>query len=75
MVTKIDSSSSDASSTPSGNSTSVAVAFSPTFNSEISKSNEEGMLVGNVEIVIVALTVCTKPPSSFTPIGVPTKLI
>ena len=57
MVTKIDSSSSDASSTPSGNSTSVAVAFSPTFNSEISKSNEDGIFVGNVEIVIVVLTV------------------
>ena len=42
---------------------------------EISKSNEEGIFVGNVEIVIVALTVCTRPPSSFTPIGVPIKLI
>ena len=38
-------------------------------------NNEEGIFVGNVEIVIVGLTVCTSPPSSFTPTGVPIKLI
>ena len=35
----------------------------------------KGIFVGNVEIVIVGLTVCTSPPSSFTPTGVPIKLI
>ena len=33
------------------------------------------MFVGSEDIVIVALTVCTSPPSSFTPTGVPIKLI
>tara|TARA_Y100000814_G_scaffold34380_1_gene21997 strand:+ start:5419 stop:5703 length:285 start_codon:yes stop_codon:yes gene_type:complete len=72
-VTNIESSSSVARVTPSGKSTSVAETLSPTFNSEISISSDEGMSVGNAIIVIVLFIVCITPPSSFTPIGTPVK--
>ena len=53
----MESSSSVAKLTPSGKATSVATTFSPTFNSDISTSSDEGMAVGKATIVIVLFIV------------------